>query len=184
MKATQHLITEHESVLQMLDILKSAASKLSSGDKVPPADLEAMLDFLKVFVDRCHHGKEEQVLFPKLMDSGIPNEGGPVGMMLFEHVKGRGYIGGLGSGVAKYKSGDASGIPEIIENINEYAELLYAHIYKENNILYKMADVHLTAGDQEELFEAFKKTEAEALPGVMGQVYRQILERLRLKYAG
>jgi hemerythrin-like domain-containing protein len=36
-----------------------------------------MMEFLSVFADTCHHGKEEDFLFPGLEAAGIPNEGGP-----------------------------------------------------------------------------------------------------------
>ncbi|MGI6450729.1 MAG: hemerythrin domain-containing protein [Desulfitobacteriia bacterium] len=43
-------------------------------------------------MDKCHHGKEENFLFKELVNKGVPNEGGPVGAMLQEHVQGRDYI--------------------------------------------------------------------------------------------
>ena len=117
MKATDHLIHEHEAVLKMIEILEVIAKKLDKGENVWASDLEAALDFLRVFVDKCHHGKEENILFPKLVETGIPNEGGPVGMMLREHVIGRGYIAGFAEGIAKYKTGDKQAASEITENI-------------------------------------------------------------------
>jgi hemerythrin-like domain-containing protein len=35
------------------------------------------MEFLTVFVDKCHHGKEEEFLFPALEAAGIAREGGP-----------------------------------------------------------------------------------------------------------
>ncbi len=182
MKATEHLITEHESVLKMIKILESIATKLDKGENIWASDLEAALDFLRVFVDKCHHGKEENLLFPKLVETGIPNEGGPVGMMLREHVIGRNYIAGFAEGTAKYKAGDREAKAEIIENIRGYGELLTSHIFKENNILYKMADMHLTPRQQNDLLANFEKLEGEVLGREKQEAYRQLLDRLAQEY--
>jgi hemerythrin-like domain-containing protein len=50
---------------------------------------EEILDFLVVFVDKCHHGKEEGLLFPALEAVGVSRNGGPIGVLLEEHRKGR-----------------------------------------------------------------------------------------------
>jgi hemerythrin-like domain-containing protein len=182
MKATEHLMIEHESVLKMIEILEAIAQKLDKGENVWASDLEAALDFLRVFVDKCHHGKEENILFPKLVETGIPNEGGPVGMMLREHVIGRGYIAGFAEGTEKYKAGDKQAISEITENIRGYGELLTSHIFKENNVLYKMADMHLTAQQQTELLANFEKIEDEVIGRGKHEEYHKLLERLDQQY--
>lgn len=116
------------------------------------------------------------------MESGIPNEGGPVGMMLREHVIGRGYIAGFAEGTAKYKAGDKQAIAEITKNIRGYGELLTSHIFKENNVLYKMADMHLTAQQQTELLANFEKLEEEVIGRGKHEAYHKLPERLSQQY--
>jgi hemerythrin-like domain-containing protein len=182
MKATEHLKIEHESVLKMIEILEAIAQKLDKGENFWVSDLEAALDFLRIFVDKCHHGKEENILFPKLVEIGIPNEGGPVGMMLHEHVIGRGYIAGFAAGTEKYKAGDRQAAADITSNIRGYGELLTSHIFKENNVLYKMADMHLTAQQQTELLANFEKLENEVIGRGKHEEYHKLLERLEQQY--
>ena len=182
MKATEHLIHEHEAVLKMIEILEAIAQKLDKGENFWISDLEAALDFLRIFVDKCHHGKEENILFPKLVEIGIPNEGGPVGMMLHEHIIGRRYIAGFAAGTEKYKSGDRQAAAEITENIRGYGELLTAHIFKENNVLYKMADMHLTAPQQTELLASFEKLEDDVIGRGGHEQYHNLLDRLSQQY--
>jgi hemerythrin-like domain-containing protein len=182
MKATDHLIHEHEAVLKMIEILQAMAKKLDEGENVWASDLEAALDFLRVFVDKCHHGKEENILFPKLVEIGIPNEGGPVGMMLHEHVIGRGYIAGFAAGTEKYRAGQKAAAAEISENIRGYGELLTSHIFKENNVLYKMADMHLTAQQQNELLTKFENLEDEVIGKIKHSEYHQLVVRLEQLY--
>jgi len=42
--------------------------------------------FLEVFVDKCHHGEEEKVLFPAMEEAGIPRQGVPIGVMIYEYL--------------------------------------------------------------------------------------------------
>ena len=54
--------------------------------------MHAFIGFLKEFADKCHHGKEEGLLFPAMVAAGIPDKGGPIGVMLAEHTQGRQFI--------------------------------------------------------------------------------------------
>jgi hemerythrin-like domain-containing protein len=184
MKATEQLMKEHEAVIQMLHILGSVKNKLSSGQDVPAEDMESMVDFLRVFVDKCHHGKEENLLFPKLVEIGIPNEGGPVGVMLAEHVQGRGYIKSFADGIEMHKEGDPAGRYQIIRNITGYSELLENHIHKENNILFHMADMHLEERDQEALFRQFEELEENVIGPAKHEEYHKLLDVLSNRYQG
>ena len=54
-------------------------------NSVSISHLNQILTFFKVFIDKCHHGKEEIFFFPAFEAAGIPNEGGPIGVMIEEH---------------------------------------------------------------------------------------------------
>ncbi len=99
MKATQHLRDEHEGLKLMLGVLKRVVTMGESEQKLDLDHIERMLEFFKVFVDKCHHGKEEDLLFPELVKHGILNEGGPIGVMLSEHGQGRKYVQSIAVGL-------------------------------------------------------------------------------------
>jgi len=67
--------------------------------------LAKLLDFFQIFVDKCHHAKEEEVLFPALLDAGLPREGGPDQVMLAEHATGRKLVSDMYAALANYRSG-------------------------------------------------------------------------------
>ena len=97
-KATQDLRNEHESIIYVLEIL----DRMIQSDQVEPESMlryyGELVYFLKMFADKCHHGKEEDYLFTELVKKGIPKEGGPVGVMLQEHALGREYIARMSRG--------------------------------------------------------------------------------------
>jgi len=95
MKTTDQLSREHQAILRGLDLLKAAAASWRKYQAGAAEDCRALVEFFKTFADHCHHGKEEQVLFPKLMQAGITIHGRTLGVMLQEHEQGRDLIRGM-----------------------------------------------------------------------------------------
>lgn len=182
MKATKQLIQEHDSVLIMLSILKNITDRLTKGGQVNPLHLEGIIVFLKVFVDQSHHGKEEKLLFPLLEKKGIANNGGPIGVMLSEHIQGRLFIKGFSDATDKYRKGNTNAISEIVKNANGYIELLQQHIFKENNILFKMADSHLTEIEDEILNRKFTELDETEIGKIKHDELYGILNELKHLY--
>lgn len=162
-KATQVLRHEHEAVLKMLDASEEAARQFEAGGRVRPQVLVDLLEFFRVFADQCHHTKEEELLFPLLERKGIPREGGPVGVMLSEHEEGRALIREMAEATESYQKGGEGAAARWSRAARAYAQLLRAHIYKENNVLFVMAERILTPEEQSQLAESFEKLEVEKM---------------------
>lgn len=184
MSLTEQLKEEHETIKLMLMILEKVCEKLGSKEKINPEHLEKIVEFIKVFADKCHHGKEEDLLFPAMEEAGIPKEGGPIGVMLVEHNMGRNYVKGMSEAVALYKTGDRTVSSKIVENARNYIKLLTPHINKEDNILYLMADMRLSKDKQEELLEKFEKVESELIGAGKHEEFHQLLNNLKQLYLG
>ena len=162
-EGTAVLRKEHDAILKMLDAMEEAARRLEAGTTVNVETLEGLLEFLRLFADKCHHGKEEDLLFPLLESRGLPRHGGPTGVMLHEHEQGRALIRQMVAGVEALKTGDASGAARWSQAGLGYVELLRAHIQKENNVLFVMAENMLTPEEQKKLADDFDKVEIEKM---------------------
>lgn len=180
MKSTEELEAEHEGILLGLRILEEMCARLEKGGRVEPAHLESLAGFISGFADRCHHAKEETVLFAELEKAGLPREGGPIGVMLQEHEAGRGYVKDLAAGIAAYKAGGPSG--PLVRNARGYIELLRAHIDKENNVLYPMAERLLKPGADEAMLERFERIEKERVGEGRHEEFHRMLEQLGKEY--
>ena len=163
MKPTEQLIKEHDSIKVMLKIIEKVSQKLEDGEEVNPDHLDSIINFIRIFADKCHHGKEEDLLFSAMEEIGISKESGPIGVMLSEHELGRKYVKGMDDSFVSYKKGETKAALQIAENARNYATLLTQHIYKEDNILYPMADMHLSEEKQRELTEQFERVEKEKI---------------------
>ena len=180
MTATEELMTEHRAIERMLTVLEAAAGRLEAGERVRPDVFREAVDFVRNFADRCHHGKEEENLFPRLEELGVPREGGPLGVMLFEHDEGRAFIGAIAAAVEAYDGGDEGAARTIATSARGYVELLRGHILKEERVLFPMADQVLSADDQRSLEERFERIETDVMgPGVHERYHRMLddLER-------
>lgn len=178
MKATQELMNEHRGIELMLDILETVASKLKAGERVDTAHLEGIMEFFTGFADKCHHGKEEDLLFPSLEALGIARDGGPIGVMLHEHRIGRECIARMKKGLASMKEGLADGSALFTDAAEEYIGMLRQHIQKEDNVLYPMGDARMSEETDKELFEAFEKLEEERIGKGKHEEFHAFLEKL------
>jgi hemerythrin-like domain-containing protein len=182
MKATQELKNEHSAVLVALQILDKVTAAIAAKDDRAPADLEKLLDFFKGFVDRCHHGKEEDVLFPELMRRGVQREGGPIGVMRSDHEVGRGHVRAMTDGVERLRRGDADAAAAIREHATAYSDMLRAHIDRENNVLFIMADCVVPEDVAERLLEQFEAIERDRVGEGKHEAYHAVLHELKDRY--
>jgi len=182
MRATDQLKEEHQGIKLMLSILSNVCDRLDAGEDINPLHLEKIVEFIQVFADKCHHAKEEDLLFVAMKEVGFPLNSGPIGVMLAEHDQGRGYVRGLKAAVEQYKAGDKRVISSITSNARNYVALLSQHIDKEDNILYMMADAHLSDQTQERLLADFEKVEIERIGAGKHEEFHHLLHELEQFY--
>jgi hemerythrin-like domain-containing protein len=162
MNPIQSLEADHDVILRILESTIKICDRMDAGDLVPAEHLENLVRFIREFADGTHHAKEEDILFPAMEQAGIPNDGGPVGIMLIEHNQGREFVAGLAEGIAGYKAGDPEGIPQVMENARAYVVLLFQHIQKENQVLYPMAQRAIDAAGWKAISAQFEEVDRQA----------------------
>jgi len=148
---TQVLIEEHRVILRALGTLERGAERLTGGAALPAGWWDELVEWLRAFADRNHHAKEEQLLFPAMVKRGVPQEGGPIGVMLAEHVRGRALVAAMAAGEPAHR----------VTKAREYVALLRQHIDKENGILFPLADAVLDDETVRTLAREFGGVEAE-----------------------
>ena len=85
MLPTESLRKDHVLIEKMINALQTISSLLNNGKQIPESILNQAIDFSINFTNTCHHGKEEESLFPTLENKGMPRECGPIARMLYEH---------------------------------------------------------------------------------------------------
>lgn len=152
MKSTEILREEHDLIERALTLLEDASQRLQQGQAVPEGFQGWIVRFIREFADGRHHAKEEDLLFPALEQRGVPRQGGPIGCMLHEHELGRQCVQRMLAALP-----EAAGDPrEFARAATEYAALLRQHIFKENNVLFVMAERCLSEADDWQISHGYK----------------------------
>lgn len=166
----------------MLAVIGKICDMLDRGERVNPAHLDQAIMFIREFADRCHHTKEEKHLFPAMESVGVPRDGGPIGVMLSEHDEGRQFVRGMASASAGYRNGNTNAAAGFTGNARSFIALLSEHILKEDNILFMMADTHLTPEKQAELASEFDRVEREEIGVGRHEEFHRILHTMKNIY--
>jgi hemerythrin-like domain-containing protein len=183
MKPIEDLKQEHDAVKTTLKILDRICSEAEKTGEIPnPDHLDQLIEFFRIFVDKCHHGKEEALLFPALEEVGVSREGGPIGVMLKEHQQGRDLVAKMNAALSHYAEGNREAIRDLIQNARAYITLLNQHIDKENNVLFPLADRHLPREKQAELWEGFETIETEKIGAGKHEAFHRMIESLENIY--
>jgi hemerythrin-like domain-containing protein len=175
-RAIQDLLNEHEAILAALRTLSRMSAAAAETLRVNTQDMGDFIGFLREFADKCHHGKEEGLLFPAMVQAGVPEKGGPIAVMLAEHVQGRQYIAGMADNLA------AGDMMQLVAAAQQYILLLRAHIQKENNILFPLAERVLTPVQLDALYVAFEEHEEKVIGAGRHEQLHSLLETLAAKY--
>ncbi len=152
---------EHEIIIRLIDGLGRVRNALERDETVPPKVLYQAVAFMHDFADRRHHAKEEDMLFPAMVRAGVPDQGGPIAVMKAEHDQGRAAVMALERATDAYVERGPAEHDAIISAIANITTLYTDHIFKEDNILYPMAESALSTDDMAELATAFARIEEE-----------------------
>lgn len=155
MKSIDRLVAEHDIIERGLSVLEKAVALIDSGQSIPGDFATWAPTFFAQFADKCHHAKEEDVFFPLLKERGIPEQGGPIGVMLHEHDFGRDCV----SRMRESSQATSFDGPGFAVAAREFIPLLRQHIFKENNILFRMAANVMSQADDAEVFDNFRDVE-------------------------
>jgi hemerythrin-like domain-containing protein len=182
MNCTEELVEEHKPIKTMLWVLSEICSKLEAREQVEPEKLEKMVEFIRMFADKCHHGKEEDVLFPVMSELHDPVADKLVSILLKEHVKGRSYVAKMAKSIESYKNGRDASTKTIAKNGRSYVTLLTGHIPKEDNVTFPLANAMVSEIKQKKILEDYKRIEKERIGEGGHERLLGILEELKCVY--
>ena len=156
----QDLRNEHSAISIILSVMKKVATRLKNREEVKKEHLEKIVEFLINFADKCHHGKEEEILFPEVIKDisnlVLVNE------LLGEHKAGRDYIHGMAQSLKYYDTGNPDAY-HIATNMEGYIFLLTEHIKKESKSLFPIVNKQIPENIQIKMEEQFEALERDVI---------------------
>jgi hemerythrin-like domain-containing protein len=178
MQVFEILEREHDRILEMLDVLDEVCAKLLKEVDVSREDLEAIVRFFRRYADACHHAKEENILFPALESAGMPRDGGPIEVMLSEHVEGRALVTRMAQ--AAEEATGARG--DYVAAGRTFMGLLRHHIEKENEVLFQMGRRLLAGTPEDTMLADYEKFESHEVPRSEKAELLSSLDTLKLRH--
>jgi len=172
-----YLIAEHELIERSMAVLKTCLDNFDQAVS-QHFQMQRALDFLLAFGDTMHNRKEEKILFPLMIQRGLPAEGGPIGVMLMEHESERSMMQRL----LVQLTGLATAPEETRQDFRrqglDYLKIRAEHIWKENDILYPMGRKVLTPEDETKLLDEFIAIDTRTYGDQARDHYRQMVEEV------
>jgi hemerythrin-like domain-containing protein len=152
------LMVEHRVIERVIRALQVQHERLAAGERVDLGTLEECIDFLRVYADRTHHGKEEDILFRWLSNRPLPLEHRAVLEELFEeHDLSRRVLGDLAEAGRLHRDGDASSTAAILSSLETLVELYPRHIEKEDRVFFPVAPAYLRENEVEAVLAEYRE---------------------------
>jgi hemerythrin-like domain-containing protein len=171
------LMIEHRLIERMIRVLGRHHGQIAAGGDLDEPLLDAGVDFLRTYADRCHHGKEEDIFFRSLAARDIaPEHRDLVGELVAEHQRARGLVGRLADAKDQYAAGDEARIADVAEALRQLTELYPAHIEKEDKRLFLPAMEYYTAEEQAAMLGEFWEFDRK----LIHERYRAVVAQLEV----
>jgi hemerythrin-like domain-containing protein len=181
--ATAVLRDEHRLILRVVDAFERMLAVQDSAD-LPLDDIGECIVFFRLFTDACHHGKEEDLLFAALEDQELPGVEGPIAVMREEHVHGRALVRRLAGALDSTRADPGTGVGELCVAGTAYIDFIRAHISKEDDGLFELADDLVHGAACTSLCDAYDTVCARRFEGRSLQDLHELASGLTERYRG
>jgi hemerythrin-like domain-containing protein len=156
MQARGPLMIEHRLIERMLSATKDILVKIKSKHEIDPALVDMAVDFIQVYADRTHHGKEEDILFRKLNQKPLSTEDQMVmNELIEEHVFGRQTTKELIAANTRYRKGDKTALTDIADKLQILIEFYPEHISKEDKVFFPASRAYFTYEEDQSMLKEF-----------------------------
>lgn len=162
--AIEDLTREHRVIEEMLGSLETFIESLGTYPERERRDVAGYVRFFREFVDRCHHGKEENYLFVKMRAYGFSETQGPVSAMLSEQGEGKEHLNALESIGAGQGPLDPRERGSVRGHALGYIMRIRPHMAREEDILFPIIVHSLPGFVIDDLGRDFRYFEKNVLP--------------------
>jgi hemerythrin-like domain-containing protein len=178
MKPIGPLMVEHRLIERMITIVKDELNKINTGKKADPLFIDTYVDFARTYADRCHHGKEEDILFRDLAKKNLsPEHKKTMNELVEEHVFARKTVGELVAAKDRYVQGDKGALKDITTELGTLAEFYPKHIEKEDKHFFFPILDYFTKQEQDTMLQEFWEFDRK----LIHEKYQKVVEKLEKK---
>lgn len=178
MQARGPLMIEHRLIERMLSVIKDILSKIESKHKIDPVFVDVAVDFIRVYADRTHHGKEEDILFREMNKKPLSAEDRQVmNELIEEHVLGRQTTEALVDANHRYRNGDETALADIADKFQFLIEFYPKHIEKEDKVFFPSSRAYFTDEEDQAMLAEFLAFDQK----MIHEKYSSLVEGLEMR---
>jgi hemerythrin-like domain-containing protein len=177
-RPTDTLAKEHALVILATKAAEQEVRYMRDTSEYRPEVIDELVDFFQYFTEGCHDPKEENLLFARMRARGLPGDTGILAEFYREHQEFHTRLRDIEHWLRTMKKTGTGEVPELAVRLDGYLKLMRAHVAREEELLFPMADELLTAEDQEELARGFDSIESEEMAVGVRQRYSELAQLL------
>ncbi|MBD3192785.1 MAG: cation-binding protein [Candidatus Heimdallarchaeota archaeon] len=148
------LMIEHRLIERMIIQMNNELEKIKKTKKVDPNFIDMAVDFIRIYADRCHHGKEEDILFRDLKKKKMNKElQNVMNELIEEHKWARKTTKKLVKAKEAYVAGKIEATETVIELLQKLTTFYPKHIEKEDKHFFKPVMEYFTPEEQEQMLQ-------------------------------
>jgi len=170
------LMIEHRLIEKMIEVMRRQFLRWETDGQVDPLFIDMAVDFIRTYADRCHHGKEEGILFRDL--EGKPLSGEQKSIMeelLEDHRWARETTAKLVKANEDYRHGNAKASSTILECVKALVDFYPKHIEKEDRHFF----IPVMDYFSKEQKDAMLEEENEFDKNLIHEKYKDVVEKAR-----
>lgn len=169
------LVHEHRIIERMIASLGATLHTLDETRSVDPVYIDTVVDFIRTYADRCHHGKEEDILFRDLANKPLPDDLARMMQELIEdHVFARATTRRLVEENALYAAGQTAALDRIAEAAGVLVGFYPMHIEKEDRHFFKPCLEYFDDAEKARMLAEFDEFDR----ALIHEKYLDVVERL------
>jgi len=165
------LMIEHRLIEKMIALMKTVILKIKEKQTIDLHFIDVAVDFIRTYADRCHHGKEEAILFRELAKKKLSTEHKKtMNELIEEHKKGRKLTGSLVATKESYINGNLLALNEIIKIMQELVDFYPKHIEKEDKHFFKPVMNYFTQEERNQILNEEYEFDKRFIHQVYGDI--------------
>ena len=152
------LMIEHRLIERAIKQMGMEIERAGSHKRFDVQFIDSWVDFIRVYADQTHHGKEERILFHDLEAKPLtPAHRQIMEGLIDDHVQARKMMDGLVSARNRYAGGDASAFDQLMTIGRALVEFYPPHIRKEDREFFIPVMDYFTREEKEAMLVRFRE---------------------------
>ncbi|MFH1596366.1 MAG: hemerythrin domain-containing protein [Pseudomonadota bacterium] len=181
------LMIEHRLIKRMVVLMGAELTRIKDNVAVDPEFafvdpffLDMAVDFIRTYADRCHHGKEEDILFAALAGKELsPVHRQTMEELIQEHVWARQTTAGLVQAKEGYLMEKPGALNELLQHLEQLVELYPRHIDKEDQHFFIPCMAYCSDAEKAEMLRRMMEFDQKQIH----EKYRGVVEGIESRKA-